>query len=130
MLTWSEALAVASGLLSFIVLLGSALSRETVGELKRRVTTLETDGRAGQAGHSALSATVGKLEERTNGVTTTLERFESQMERIETHMVPRAEWESRHSATDGMLQRILSRLEGRDSQSQLEPPPPMPPRRR
>lgn len=123
MLTWSEALAIASGLLSFVVLLGTALGRETVGELKRRVTAVEVEGRQQQNGLSALTATVGKLEERTNGVATTLDR-------IETQMVPRAEWEARHAGTDNMLRRILDRLEGRDSASQLEPPPPMPPRRR
>jgi len=123
MLTWSEVLAIASGLLSFVVLLGSALGRETVGELKRRVTALETDGRSGQINHSALAATVGKLEERTNGVAATLDR-------IELQMVPRTEWEARHSGTDAMLRRILDRIEGRDSAALLEPLPPMPPRRR
>ena len=122
-MSWTEALAIASGLLSFVVLLGSALGRETVGELKRRVTAVELEVRGQTAATSAHSASIGKLEERTNGMTSSLARIEEQM-------VPRSEWEARHTSTDRMLMQILNRIEGRDSQVQIEQPPPrMSPRR-
>lgn len=102
-MTWSEVAAIVSGSLSLVVLLASALARETSGELKRRLDVAESK-------LEAQTQKVARLEERTTGTTETLKR-------IEETMVPRKEWESRHAQTDEMLARILRRLDddhGRD----------------
>jgi hypothetical protein len=116
MATMSDVLPVISIAVSVIVLLLGALGRETVGEVKRRVSDLErrdeTRGRE-----------VAQLDERSRGMTDTLKRIEEQM-------VPRAEWEARHQSTDSMLERILNALSDRASKSELEPPPQVPRRTR
>lgn len=70
-----------------------------MGEVKRRLTEVE----AKATKHSDM---IVALDERSKGVATMLER-------IEHAMVPRAEWEARHKATDAMLERILERLDAR-----------------
>lgn len=96
-MTWSEVAAIVSACVSLVVLLASALARETTGELKRRLDTAERKLEE----HTQKTA---RLEERTTGTTEALKR-------IEEAMVPRKEWESRHAQTDEMLGRILRRLD-------------------
>lgn len=107
-MTWQDVLAMASAFISVAVLLGGALGRETVGELKRRVGVLE-------AHNETRAREVAALQERSIGMTASLARIEEQM-------VPRKEWEQRHEATDKMLQRILDALDERGSAPHLEPP--------
>jgi hypothetical protein len=73
--------------------------RESMGEVKRRLT--ETEAKVSKHSDSIVA-----LDERSKGVATMLER-------IEHAMVPRNEWEARHKATDAMLARILERLDSR-----------------
>lgn len=96
-MSWSEAAALVSTGLSLVVLLATALARETTGELKRRLDVAERKA-------EEQTQKVARLEERTNGTAETLKR-------IEDAMVPRKEWESRHAQTDEMLNRILQRLD-------------------
>lgn len=103
-------LSVVSLFASVIVVLGGALGRETLGELKRRVGLLETRD-------EARAREVTSLDERSKGQIEALRRIEAQM-------VPRAEWEARHAATDERLDRILSLLADRDSAAHIDLPPP------
>lgn len=112
----TEALPWVSMALSLVVMLVGALGRETVGELKRRVAELERRG-------EARDREVAQLDERSRGMTASLQRIEEQM-------VPRSEWETRHAATDATLQRILDALSERGSSPHLDQPPPMPRRPR
>lgn len=96
-MNWHDVTAAVSLLVSIVVMLGSALGRETVGELKRRLKEAEDVIRV-------QSDSIAKLQERSAGTTAALARIEEQM-------VPRAEWEARHRATDIMLERILRRLD-------------------
>lgn len=106
---WPTVLSLASLFVSLVVVLGGALGRETVGELKRRVGVLE-------ARDETRAREVTALDERSKGQTEALRRIEAQM-------VPRAEWEARHAATDERLDRILNILDSRDSAAHLDPPP-------
>ena len=98
-----------SAMISVVVLLGGALGKETVGELKRRVGVLE-------ARDETRAREVAALQERSLGMTASLARIEEQM-------VPRKEWEQRHEATDATLQRILDSLQGRGSAPDLRRKP-------
>lgn len=108
-MTWQDFAAVTSGAVSLLVLLATTLGRETVGELKRRVTDLEKKD-------EIRLREVAQLDERTRGMTASLQRIEEQM-------VPRSEWEARHTATDNLLNRILASIDARDSAPLLEPGP-------
>lgn len=121
-MTWQDAVAFVSSGVSIVVALLLALSRETTGELKRRLTALEAASSllpnkdTVSEVHRRLSSLetkdetrtreIAHLDERSNGMTESLKRIEQQM-------VPRAEWEARHEATDAMLERILSALDSR-----------------
>jgi hypothetical protein len=107
-MTWQDVLAVASVFISVAVLLGGALGKETVGELKRRVGVLE-------ARDEARAREVAKLDERSQGMTAALQRIEHQM-------VPRAEWEAKHAATDAMLERLLAIVERERDSGHQDPP--------
>lgn len=96
-MTWSEVAAIVSACVSVVMLLASALARETTGELKRRLEAAERK-------LEEQTQKTAHLEERTTGTTEALKR-------IEETMVPRKEWESRHAQTDEMLGRILRRLD-------------------
>lgn len=107
---WQDLLAIASAIVSVAVLLGGALGRETVGELKRRIGVLE-------AADQTRALKVAELDERSKGMTAALERIEKQM-------VPRTEWEARHAHTEQQLDRIEQILtRERDSGAQLDPVP-------
>ena len=93
------ALSIGSIALNIILGLIAFAWREAMGEVKRRLDVVE--GKASK--HSDM---IVALDERSKGVATMLER-------IEATMVPRAEWEARHKATDAMLERILERLDAR-----------------
>jgi len=109
-MTWQDALAVTATIVSIVVALGGALGRETVGELKRRVGVLESTD-------AVRSRELAALDERSKGMTASLDRIEHQM-------VPRVEWEQRHEATEGLLNRILDMLaRERESGAHLDPIP-------
>jgi len=93
------AMSIASIALNVIFALVAFTWKEAMGELKRRMTIIED--RSAKHNDSIVS-----LDERSKGTVQMLER-------IEHAMVPRAEWEARHKATDAMLERILERLDSR-----------------
>lgn len=97
MVSWHDVVAVCSFLLSVLFGVLAALSRETIGELKRRLALVESND-------AMRAKEVAALDERSKGMTESLKRIEEQM-------VPRAEWEARHRATDDMLTRILEKLD-------------------
>jgi hypothetical protein len=109
-MTWQDAMAGVSAVFSGFVFLVGALSRETIGELKRRVGVLEH--------HDETRAKeVAQLDERSKAVNATLHE-------IKAEMVPRKEWEARHAATDAMLERIITSIDSRFPPPLPEPAPP------
>jgi hypothetical protein len=108
-MTWQDVVAGGSAVLSGFVFLIGALSRETIGELKRRVGQLESHD-------ESRAKEVAMLDERSKAVNATLQEIKSEM-------VPRKEWEARHAATDEKLERIIYTLDSKFPPALVEAAP-------
>lgn len=110
------------GLVLTVVLFGTSMLVKQRGknddQTDRRLDAVEKD-------RAALNEKVAKLEERSTGFREDVQDLRTEVKYVKDKMVGREEWETRHNATDAILQRILDELmDRRKSGAALEEPPP------
>jgi uncharacterized coiled-coil protein SlyX len=119
---------IAAIVLSVMTGLGGLVWRETLGELKRRVTEVE------HRQQTQMTDLAG-LNERSRTMSLSIDRMSVSIDKLTSEMVKREEWDRRHKTTDdtlaeikGMVSSLRDKVEeerhaARPSYPELEPPP-------